>query len=141
MISKYLAKSIWTRQGEDLKSYRRNIQRPKGTAPALLYDWWGEEKDKSRVGLHSVPGYMLGPMSASTRSFISSTRVMVQRLGPLILQMRNLLQLLLLSRFSHVRLCVTPETAAHQAPPSLGFSRQEPWSGSPFPSPMHESEK
>ena len=33
--------------------------------------------------------------------------------------------LLLLSRFSHVRLCATPETAAHQAPPSLGFSRQE----------------
>ena len=33
--------------------------------------------------------------------------------------------LLLLSRFSRVRLCVTPETAAHQAPPSLGFSGQE----------------
>ena len=31
--------------------------------------------------------------------------------------------------------------AAHQAPLSLGFSRQEHWSGSPFPSPMHESEK
>ena len=31
--------------------------------------------------------------------------------------------------------------AAHQAPPSLGFSRQELWSGLPFPSPMHESEK
>ena len=30
--------------------------------------------------------------------------------------------------------------AAHQAPPSLGFSRQEYWSGLPFPSPMHESE-
>ena len=30
---------------------------------------------------------------------------------------------------------------AHQAPPSLGFSRQEHWSGLPFPSPMHESEK
>ena len=29
---------------------------------------------------------------------------------------------------------------AHQAPPSLGFSRQEHWSGLPFPSPMHESE-
>ena len=52
-----------------------------------------------------------------------------------------LLLLLLLSRFSHVRLCVTPETAAHQAPSSLGFSRQEHWSGLPFPSPMHESEK
>ena len=36
--------------------------------------------------------------------------------------------LLLLSHFSH------------QAPPSLGFSRQEHWSGLPFPSPMHESE-
>ena len=31
--------------------------------------------------------------------------------------------------------------AAHQAPPSLGFSRQEHWSGLPFPSPMHEREK
>ena len=49
--------------------------------------------------------------------------------------------LLLLSRFSRVRLCATPETAAHQAPQSLGFSRQEHWSGLPFPSPMHESEK
>ena len=52
-----------------------------------------------------------------------------------------LLLLLLLSRFSRVRLCATPWTAAHQAPPSLGFSRQEHWSGLPFPSPMHESEK
>ena len=48
--------------------------------------------------------------------------------------------LLLLSRFSRVRLCATPQTAAHQAPPSLGFSRQEHWSGLPFPSPVHESE-
>ena len=52
-----------------------------------------------------------------------------------------LLLLLLLSRFSRVRLCVTPQTAAHRAPPSLGFSRQEHWSGLPFPSPVHESEK
>ena len=51
-----------------------------------------------------------------------------------------LLLLLLLSRFSHVRLYATPSTAAHQAPPSLGFSRQEYWSGLAFPSPMHESE-
>ena len=36
---------------------------------------------------------------------------------------------------------VTPWTAAHQAPLSLGFSRQEHWSGLPFPFPMHESEK
>ena len=49
--------------------------------------------------------------------------------------------LLLLSHFRRVRLCATPETAAHQAPWSLGFSRQEHWSGLPFPSPMHEFEK
>ena len=35
------------------------------------------------------------------------------------------LLLLLLSRCSRVQLCATPETAAHQAPQSLGFSRQE----------------
>ena len=52
-----------------------------------------------------------------------------------------LLLLLLLSCFSRVRLCATPQTAAPQAPPSLGFSRQEHWSGLPFPSPTHESEK
>ena len=51
------------------------------------------------------------------------------------------LLLLLLNHFSCVQLCATPETAAHQAPPSLGFSRQEQWSGFPFPSPMHESKK
>ena len=38
----------------------------------------------------------------------------------------------LLSRFSRVRLCATPETAAHQAPPSLGFSRQETGVGCHF---------
>ena len=36
---------------------------------------------------------------------------------------------------SHVRLLVTPWTAAHQAPPSMGFSRQEYWSGVPLSSP------
>ena len=49
--------------------------------------------------------------------------------------------LLLLSRFSRVQLCATQWTAAHQAPPSLRFSRQEHWSGLPSPSPMYESEK
>ena len=46
-------------------------------------------------------------------------------------QAEGLTLLLLLSHFSRVRLCATP---------SLGFSRQEHWSGLPFPSSMHESE-
>ena len=36
---------------------------------------------------------------------------------------------------SRVRLFATPWTAAYQAPPSMGFSRQEYWSGVPLPSP------
>ena len=39
------------------------------------------------------------------------------------------------SLFSHIRLLVTPWTAAHQAPLSMGFSRQEYWSGLPRPPP------
>ena len=46
--------------------------------------------------------------------------------------LKSSLLLLLLSRFSRVQLCATP---------SLGLSRQEHWSGLPFPSPMHKSEK
>ena len=53
----------------------------------------------------------------------------------------SLMLLLLLSRFSRVRLRATPWTAAYQASPSMGFSRQEHWRGLPFPSPMHESGK
>ena len=37
---------------------------------------------------------------------------------------------------SHVRLFAIPETVAHQAPLSMGFPRQEYWSGLPFPSPI-----
>ena len=37
---------------------------------------------------------------------------------------------------SRVRLLATPWTTAHQAPPSIGFSRQEYWSGVPLPSPF-----
>ena len=47
----------------------------------------------------------------------------------------TLLLLLLLSRFSCVRLCATPQTAAYQAPPPMGFSRREYWSGLPLLSP------
>ena len=39
---------------------------------------------------------------------------------------------------SHVRLLVTPWTAAYQAPLSMGFARQEYWSGVPSPSPKYK---
>ena len=39
---------------------------------------------------------------------------------------------------SRVRFLATPWTAAYQAPPSMGFSRQESWSGVPLPSPTYQ---
>ena len=42
---------------------------------------------------------------------------------------------------SCVRVCATPWTAAYQAPPSMGFFRQECWSGVPLPSPDPSSER
>ena len=42
---------------------------------------------------------------------------------------------------SRVRLFATPWTAAHQAPPSMGFARQEYWSGVPMPSPKLDGSK
>ena len=52
-------------------------------------------------------------------------------------------EVLLLSCFSHVRLCATPQTAAHQAPHPWDSPGKNSGAGfpSPFPSPMHESEK
>ena len=47
-----------------------------------------------------------------------------------------LLQCVKVKSLSHVQLFATPWTAAYQAPPSMGFSRQEYWSGSPLPSPV-----
>ena len=46
-----------------------------------------------------------------------------------------LLQCMKVKSESRVQLLATPWTVAHQAPPSMGFSRQEYWSGFPFPSP------
>ena len=69
----------------------------------------------------------------------SQTFWSVKSSGPL--EALFLIKLLPLSHFNRVRLCVTPLLAGHQAPLSLGFSRQEHWTGLPFPSPMHESEK
>ena len=49
-----------------------------------------------------------------------------------------LLQCVKVKSLSHVRLLATPWTAAYQAPPSMGFSRQEYWSAVPWPSPKRE---
>ena len=57
---------------------------------------------------------------------------LIQTMGP---SSERKTSVCVLSRFSHVRLFVTPWTVARQAPLSMGFSRQEYWSGLPLPSP------
>ena len=52
-----------------------------------------------------------------------------------------LLQCMKVKPLSRVLLSATPWTAAHQAPPSMGFSRQEYWSGVPLPSPTYPIKK
>ena len=55
--------------------------------------------------------------------------------SPLSSQFFLLLRPCVLCHFSRVRLSVTPGTVAHQAPLSMEFSKQEYWSGLPFPAP------
>ena len=134
----------------------------KATYSYRIYDIWTNRQDNSYfpeqitlwsswqgTGL-SVPdvqhGWCLLPALVSLGAIQSGCFLLkIKQLGfhsvCIIYTHMSMLLLLLLSRFSCVQLCVTPEMAAHQAPLSLGFSRQEHWSGLPFPSPMHESEK
>ena len=49
--------------------------------------------------------------------------------------LRSVVVIALVESLSRVRLFVTPWTVAHQAPLSMGFPREEHWSGLPFPSP------
>ena len=48
---------------------------------------------------------------------------------------RMTMEIVKVKALSRARFCAAPWTAAHQVPPSMGFSRQEYWSGVPFPSP------
>ena len=102
-----------------------------------LPDWppFSAEKVELREQKQRPPGVALVPVSSGNRKNAKKgdPQTPVHR--------GSAAAAAIVSDFSRVRLCATPEMAAHQAPPSLGFSRQEHWSGPPFPSPMHESEK
>ena len=96
---------------------------------------WRTLKHSARYSkLHgSAPNYVSSPPPLYTLHFTWAVICMVACLRTKFLDLCFLfcleyLPLLLLSHFSRVRLCVTPQTAAHQAPLSLGFSRQEHWS-------------
>ena len=109
-------------------------------ARRLCLPGWNSELLKSRENKESSEG---GGVSCRQLGSVPRRNVSCFRLELWVIVAIGLAMssLLLLSCFSCVRLCATPWTAAHQAPPSLGFSKQEHRSGLPFPSPMHESGK
>ena len=117
---------------------RRKNKAELRTSQVHSSDWEGG----SRWAYRSRGGHELSPQEKVRRTYTHACRVLQSFKEHLAsLRPKLLLLLLLLSLFSRARLCATPWTAAHQAPLSLGFSRQEHWRGLPFPSPMHESEK
>ena len=75
-------------------------------------------------------------VSESSRTLVSNTTVPKQT-EPLFFKLSKIFEMLKMKvkSLSHVRLFATPWTIAYQAPPSMGFSGQEYWSGLPFPSP------
>ena len=96
--------------------------------PARLLCPWDSPGKNTGVGSHSLlQGIFL--TQGSNTGLLYCRQILYQLSYKL---------LLLLSRFSSVRLCATPWVAAHQALPSLGFSRQEYWSGLPLPSPSYK---
>ena len=84
---------------------------------------WEEDSSVKPQGFISLP-HECGPCSHGAQ--VSEDRSAGWRGADfLVCQGMLLLLLLLLGRFSRVQLCATPQTAAYQAPLSLGFSRQE----------------
>ena len=96
-----------------------NIQKTKIMASGPITSW---EIDGETV--ETVADFILGGSRITAAGDCSHE---IKR--RLLLGRKVMTNLLLLSHSSHVQLCVTPWTAAHQPPPSLAFSRQEYWRG------------
>ena len=123
--------SIWLESKPTIPKRNEKPKRRKEISRIMIIDFFSKQISNCKFFLfHQLHAYFLDAFLTQSIYITGNTEVH-----------NSLLLLLLLSRFSRVRLCATPQTAAHQAPPSLGFSRQEHWSGLPFPSPRHESEK
>ena len=93
-------------------------------APAPLGMGGGNESPMD-TGQEEGPGSSSGTDLPGASSQASTPLLSLQKAGTVFVP----------SHFSHVQLFATPWTVAHQAPLSMGFSRQESWSGLPCPPP------
>ena len=102
--------------------------------PHGLYSPWNSPGQNTGIGSHSLfpsPGNLPNPGIEPRSPTFQADSLPAKPPGkPITIKWSEVKSL------SRVRLLATPWTAAYQAPPSLGFSRQEYWSGSPFPSPI-----
>ena len=132
-------KSLLMKVKEESKrvGLKLNIQKTKIMASGSITSW--EIDGETGETVETVSDFILGGSQITADGDCSHEikRCLLLRRKA----MTNLLLLLLLNCFSRIQLCATPWTSAYQASPSMGFSRQEHWSGLPFPSPMHESGK
>ena len=108
---------------------------PQALEQVSLCTTWEPQLLKPRRPRACVPQQEKPPQWEAFALYLEKSPCLPQLEKKLSQQWRSSILLLLLSRFSHVRLCVTPWTAAYQASLSMGFSRQEHWSGLPFSSP------
>ena len=102
--------------------------------------WWCHPTISSSVALFSCPQSFPASVSFPMSWLFASGGQSIGASASLSVFLMNIqswcpLQLLLLSHFSHVWLLATPWTAGYQAPPSMGFSRQQYWSWVLLPSP------
>ena len=98
---------------------------------------WGRYHCDSMSEMRKLKQSMPNDLSKTTQHITDSTKIKLQPVSSWLLAINQYHgeDVCMLSSFSHVQLFVTPWTVAHQAPLSMGFSRQEYWSESPFPSP------
>ena len=99
-----------------------------------LYSPWNSPGQNSGVGSLSLL-QVLFPTQGSDPGLPHCRQILYQLSHKGSLRILEWVKWSEMKSLSHVRLFATPRTVAYQAPPSMGFSRQEYWSGLPFPSP------
>ena len=108
-----------------------------GFARASPYHWWLKKCIKKKKNTSFSWNYMYLTKVTIFSFFLLILSSFCPSSPPSLFPCLSFLNsfLMLVKSLSHVQLFVTPWTAAHQAPLSMGFSKQEYWSGVPLPSP------
>ena len=134
MVPQLLEKSFHSLAYEITQPVKTNHNSFHGTCPMIVYTLWSVLLSAAAAvakSLQSCPT-LCDPMDCSLPGFSVHGILQARTLEWVAISFSKKV---LLSHFSHVRLCATPWTAAYQASQSMGFSRQKHWSGLPFPSP------